>query len=149
MRRRRDQSGEPSAPPDASNAIAITLREVVALVETFEYAHAQIAMRSDADDHTVAKASGSHLIPALYARAGFAAGRESDRIPLLVSELGSLEAAVLNLESYGGHEAELCLGYGMLDSLGNREAGAGLLRSVHGILAFADEAADPVQDVSV
>ncbi|MFD5425272.1 hypothetical protein [Streptomyces sp. NPDC127084] len=122
---------------------------MVALVETFEYAHAQIAVRSDADDETIAKASGSLLIPALYARAGFAAGRQSDRIPLLVSELGSLEAAVLNLESYGGHEAALCVGYGMLDSLGKREAGTGNLRSVHGILAFADEAADPAQDIVV
>ncbi|MFD7611403.1 hypothetical protein [Streptomyces sp. NPDC059828] len=125
---------------------------MTALVETFEYAHAQIAELSGAGYDTVARASGSILISTLYARAGFAAVRGRHRIPLLVSELGLLEAAVINLESYEGNEAALCTGYGLLDDLVNRKSSSGILCCIHGILAFTDEAdgaEDPAQGIVV
>ncbi|MFJ6571200.1 hypothetical protein ACIQNU_27675 [Streptomyces sp. NPDC091292] len=114
------------------------------LVEIFEHAHAQIAKLSDADRETLANASGVILIPSLYARAGLAAIQRRDGIPLLVSEVGLLEAAVTNLESYEGHEAILCAGYELLEIFTNRanrkKKNANPLRYVHGILVFEDEA---------
>ncbi|MEU3346444.1 hypothetical protein ABZ723_15945 [Streptomyces sp. NPDC006700] len=113
---------------------------MAALVELFEYAHAQIARLSSADERTTANASGSALIPALYARAGLAASRLRDDLPLLAGELRLLEAAVINLESYEGTEVMLCTGYELLDRLTRRRRNVHPLRLVHGILSFVHEA---------
>ncbi|MEV0642312.1 hypothetical protein AB0I77_46850 [Streptomyces sp. NPDC050619] len=122
-------------PPDAG-ALAISIREVVALVEVLEHAHVQIARLSDADERVISNASGSLLIPTLYARAGLAASWGRDRIPLLASEVGLLEAAVVNLESYEGNEVVLCSGYELLEVLATRKQEPRSLRHIHGILAF-------------
>ncbi|MFD4613728.1 hypothetical protein [Streptomyces sp. NPDC058440] len=110
------------------------------LVEIFEYAHAQIAELSSADEKTIASASGSALIPALYARAGLASSQLRDDLPLLTGELRLLEAAVINLESYEGSEVMLCTGYELLDSFTQRRRNVHPLRLVHGILSFVHEA---------
>ncbi|MER6377934.1 hypothetical protein ABT255_59190 [Streptomyces mirabilis] len=61
---------------------------------------------------------------------------------MLVSEIGLLEAAVINLETYQGNEVVLVAGYELLAIFSQREANSYPLRHVHGILAFADEAGD-------
>ncbi|MFF7887498.1 hypothetical protein ACH40F_39325 [Streptomyces sp. NPDC020794] len=122
--------------------IAITIREVVALIEILEHAHACITELSDANEETLARASGSKLIPALYARAGFASIRGFRNIPLLTDEIGLLEAAVINLESYRGNEVVLCSGYHLLDHFANRSRNSYPLCYVHGILTFTDEVED-------
>ncbi|MET8077810.1 hypothetical protein [Streptomyces sp. NPDC005303] len=140
-RRRRDQPSEPEIPP-SPNAIAITPREVGALIEVMEHAHNCILELSDTDGDTLARASGSELIPSLYARAGFSSIGGRGSIPLLAEEVGLLEAAVINLESYQGNEVALCAGYQLLDDFANRGSGSHPLRYVHGILAFAGDAQD-------
>jgi hypothetical protein len=140
-RRHRDQPHRPLA-TTGPDAISISIRELVTLVEILEHAHVRISEFSDADKETVASASGSSLIPSLYARAGIAASREHDKIPLLAGEVGLLEAAVINLESYEGNEVVLCAGYQLLDNLASRKGNAYPLCHVHGILAIAGEAGE-------
>ncbi|MGW5212938.1 hypothetical protein ACWEQO_17455 [Streptomyces sp. NPDC004051] len=125
--------------------IAITARELVALVGVFEHSHAQISELSDASGETIANASGLTLVPSLYARVGLASIRGVRDIPLLVDEIGLLEAAVINLESYEGNEVVLVVGYELLDNFANRERNACPLCRKHGVLAFADEAGDTTQ----
>jgi|1185.fasta_scaffold48960_2 hypothetical protein len=140
-RRHRDQPHKPltSAIPDA---IPIAIREIVTLVEIFEHAHARIVELGEVDKETLAGASGSSVIPMLYARAGFASIQGLHTIPLLVDEIGLLEAAVINLESYQGGEVVLCAGYQLLDYFANRNRNPYPVRQVHGILTFAGEAED-------
>lgn len=140
-RRRRDQSVEPlvAIPPVA---IAIPIREVAGLIEVLEHAHTCIEQLSGTDKETLARASGSSLIPLLYARAGFASIQKRQNIPLLADEIGLLEAAVINLESYQGNEAVLCVGYQLLDDFAKRKRNSYSLCRVHGILAFTDEVDD-------
>jgi hypothetical protein len=140
-RRRHGQSQGPLTPATL-DSIAISLREVVTLVTIFEHAHAQIARLDDAGEGVIADASGSVLIPELYARSGWASLQGVNSIPLLVGEIGLLEAAVVNLESYEGNEVLLVTGYGLLDVFGNRKKNVYPLRYAHGILTFADEAGD-------
>ncbi|MFF4791138.1 hypothetical protein ACFY2M_15430 [Streptomyces sp. NPDC001276] len=109
------------------------------LVELFDYARTQITELSRADEKTIADASGSALIPALYARAGVASSQLRDNLPLLASELGLLEVAVINLESYEGSEVMLCTGYELLDNFTHRRRSSYPLRLVHGILSFVYE----------
>ncbi|MFE9171109.1 hypothetical protein ACFYNZ_16555 [Streptomyces kebangsaanensis] len=111
-------------------------------MEILEHAHARISELSDADGETVADASGSTLIPLLYARAGLASIQGLNHIPLLVGEIGLLEAAVINLESYEGNEVVLCAGYELLNHCAHRKKNAYPLRYVHGVMAFADEDED-------
>jgi hypothetical protein len=140
-RRRRDQPSEPEAPP-IPNVIAITVREAGALIEVLEHAHTCILKLSDTNGDTLARASGSDLIPSLYARAGFSSIGGRGSIPLLADEVGLLEAAVINLESYQGNEVVLCAGYQLLDDFANRGSGHYPLRYVHGILTFARDMED-------
>lgn len=143
-RRHRDKVPAPLA-PDASDAIAVTVRELVSLIEIFGHVHAQISELSEASGETIAHASGLALVPSLYARAGLASIRGLRDIPLLVDEIGLLEAAVINLESYEGNEVVLVAGYELLDNFAHRERNAHPLRCRHGVLAFADEAGDTTQ----
>lgn len=143
MRRRHRDHPQKTAPlSTASGVVPITAQELVSLVGVLEHAHTRIAELGDADAETIVRASGAGLIPLLYARAGLALTRGSENIPLLVSEVGLLEAAVINLETYQGNEVVLVTGYELLAVLSHREANPRPLRHVHGILAFADEAGD-------
>ncbi|MCD9875142.1 hypothetical protein [Streptomyces guryensis] len=141
MRPRRSGQSDPPAPA-ASDVIAVTIQEIVALVEIFEHARDRISELSDADGAVIANASGHLLVPSLYARVGLASIKGSRSIPLLVTEVGSLEAAVINLESYRGNEVVLCVGYELLEKFANRERNSHPMRYVHGVLVFIDEAGD-------
>ncbi|MFC9863556.1 MULTISPECIES: hypothetical protein [unclassified Streptomyces] len=143
MRRRRDQARDYLKPADP-DIIAITIQEIVALVEVLEHAHVQISKLSNSDSETIINASGSALIPSLYARAGLVTlkGHRSRNVPLLVGEIALLDAAVINLESYEGNEVTLCVGYELLEKFAIRKRNAYPVRPVHGILAFADEIGD-------
>ncbi|MFF0131585.1 hypothetical protein ACFYTG_38735 [Streptomyces mirabilis] len=141
-RRHRDQLQRPTTSPTAPEAIPITAQELVSLIGVLEHAHTRIAELSDADAETIVRASGAALIPALYSRAGLALTQGSGNIPLLVSEVGLVEAAVINLETYQGNEVVLVAGYELLDVLSRRQANSYPLRHIHGILAFDDETGD-------
>ncbi|MEU9291769.1 hypothetical protein AB0D57_45980 [Streptomyces sp. NPDC048275] len=122
--------------------IAITAREVGALIEVLGHAHTCILKLSDANGDILARSSGSELIPSLYARVGFSSIGGRGSIPLLADEVGLLEAAVINLESFQGNEVVLCAGYQLLDDFANRGSGSYPLRYVHGILTFAGDVED-------
>ncbi|HLL34115.1 MAG TPA: hypothetical protein VK545_09520 [Streptomyces sp.] len=140
-RRRRDQPQE--ATPTAADAIAVTLPEVITLVGVLEHAHSRMAELSDADGETLANASGSALIPALCARVGLASIQGRRNVPLLSSELGLLEAAVVNLESYEGNEVVLVDGYELLERFTRRQSETHPVRRVHGILTLAQDPESP------
>ncbi|MER6629026.1 hypothetical protein ABT301_12385 [Streptomyces sp. NPDC000987] len=130
----------------ASDAIQITIRELISLVGVLEHAHDKITLLGNVDDVTIARASGVTLIPSLYARAGLTLTRGGENIPLLVDEVGLLEAAVINLESYEGNEVVLVAGYELLDAFVNRKKNAHALRRIHGILTFDGEAGNRPAD---
>ncbi|MFG1665145.1 hypothetical protein [Streptomyces sp. Y7] len=142
MRRRRREHPQEPLVPISPDAIAITIREAVTLIEILEHAHARIAELSDADEEAIARGSGSSLIPLLYARAGFTSIHGRRNVPLLADEIGLLEAAVINLESYQGNEVALCAGYQLLDDFANRDRNSYPLCRVYGILAFTGEVGD-------
>ncbi|MFJ3671181.1 hypothetical protein ACIPSE_32440 [Streptomyces sp. NPDC090106] len=144
MRRRHRGKVEVALTAATPDVIAITLQEIVSLVEVLDHAHAQISHLSDAESDTVADASGAALVPSLFARVGLAAIQGFHDIPLLADEVGLLEAAVINLESYEGNEVVLVAGYGLLDLFAKRRKNVHPLREVHGILAFSEEAGDAV-----
>ncbi len=148
-RRHRDEPQSPSTFPAAPNAIKISIPELISLVGVLEHAQNKIAELSDADNETVTRASGVTLIPSLYARAGLALTKGGESIPLLVSEVSLLEAAVINLESYEGNEVVLVAGYELLDAFSSREANSHPLRRAHGILIFDGEAGTRPADQSL
>ena len=67
-------------------------------------------------------------------------------MPLLVTEIDLLGAAVTNLESYEGHEAILCTGYALLATLEGRQRNLRPVNLVHGILAFVHENSGTVSE---
>ncbi|MFD9467315.1 hypothetical protein [Streptomyces sp. NPDC060027] len=87
------------------------------LVGVIEHAHTQLSDLSDADAVTVSNASGADLLQLLRTRVGAATAHGRQGIPMLVSEIRYVEAAVVNLESYEGHESVLCEGYAILERL--------------------------------
>lgn len=88
---------------------------------------------------TGSKASGSTLISSLYARIGSTVVRGRGAVPILITEIGQVEAAVLNLESHDGHEVPLCPGYALLQKLETRRGVCRSLGLIDGIWAIADE----------
>ncbi|MER5555747.1 hypothetical protein ABT001_29445 [Streptomyces sp. NPDC002793] len=140
MRRsRRDKPAQAEEPP--TSALSISVSEAKHLIEVLRHAGAQISelTRGDVDEGWVAEASGSALIASFYARIGLSVTRGSDAVPVLTREIGQLEAAVLNLESYEGHEVILCLGYELLQKLESRKDACRALCLVDGVWAIADE----------
>ncbi|MCL6667875.1 hypothetical protein [Streptomyces panaciradicis] len=88
---------------------------------------------SDAD--TIRNASGAELLPVLYPRVGTAVAR-GHGVAMLVSEIRHVEAAVINLESYGGHETVLVEGYALLKRLATLKEQAAAAETVDGILTL-------------
>ncbi|MGV9628845.1 hypothetical protein [Streptomyces sp. NPDC003487] len=149
MRRRKNFERPELTSLDDSTALALKISELTALVSVFEHAHAQITKLSDADRETIKKASGIHIIAELYARAGLATAQGVNELPLLASEFGLLEAAVVNLESYEGNEAVLCSGYELLAVLSTRGPQSRSMRRVHGILSFIGGESTPAPGSTV
>ncbi|MEU6773258.1 hypothetical protein [Streptomyces sp. NPDC046759] len=105
-----------------------------------QHARTCLEVHSGSDPATIHNASGAALPPLLYPRAGLALARGLSGIPLLLSEIRHLDAAVVNLESYGGHEAVLCEGYGLIERLERLSEYAREARIVEGVLALDDPA---------
>ncbi|MFD7242354.1 hypothetical protein [Streptomyces massasporeus] len=99
-----------------------------------EHARQCLEADSDADPQTIRNASGAELLPLLYARAGAALACGADGVPMLVCEIRHVEAAVVNLQSYGGHESVLCEGHALLERFAVRGKQARTGRTVDGVL---------------
>jgi hypothetical protein len=122
-------------------ALQISIDEAKDLIEVLRHARTQIVelTRGDADQELVARAGGSDLIASVYARIGLTVVQGRDAVPILVTEIGQVEAAVLNLESYEGHEVVLCLGYALLQNLESRQSSWRSLTLIDGIWAITNE----------
>ncbi len=104
------------------------------LTRVIEHARQCLEAESSADPQTLRNASGAELLPLLYARAGAAIACGAEGVPMLVREIRHVEAAVVNLESYGGHETVLCEGHTLLERFAALAEHARTGRTVEGIL---------------
>ncbi|MFI5567462.1 hypothetical protein ACIA6T_08895 [Streptomyces sp. NPDC051740] len=121
-------------------ALQVSINEAKDLIEVLRHAQTQIVeLTRDADQELVARAGGSDLIASIYARIGLTVVQGRDAVPILVTEIGQVEAAVLNLESYEGHEVVLCLGYALLQNLESRKSSWRSPTLVDGIWAITNE----------
>ncbi|CAL9545632.1 hypothetical protein [Streptomyces sp. enrichment culture] len=125
--RRRLRHTGPAAVPPIPPAFEIGAAELCALERVARHAEERLRELSGSPDRIVTAASAAGLVEVLHGRARTARALGRAGVPLLVEEIGAVEAAVLNLESYGGHEAVLCEGYALLDRLA-RLAGLGPVR---------------------
>lgn len=143
---RRGHAGDPHPAPDTApldgrprgylSAFELSVREYRALVHVIEHARARLTLAGVGDTDTIRNASGAELLPPLHARAHAARDRGADGVPMLATEIRHLEAAVVNLESYSGHEAVLCEGYALLEQCEDRQRGAQAAHMVDGILTL-------------
>ncbi|MEU4038498.1 hypothetical protein [Streptomyces collinus] len=122
--------------PDDFLAIELTPADFQVLVRVIEHARLCLEAHSGSDAVTIRNASGAELPPLLYPRAGLALAWGCTGVPMLVSEIQHVEAAVINLESYGGHETVLCEGYSLLERLDELKGRAQQARTVDGVLVL-------------
>jgi hypothetical protein len=140
-RRRRAAKDAPAAAPQPQLAFEITMDELRAIERVTLHARAQLRALSGSSAATIAEASGSPLVPVLYERAGAAHALGRSGIPMLVSEIGHVETAVINLESYAGHEAVLAEGYTLLNRLAFLTGQARVGQEIGGVVTLPGEAA--------
>ncbi|MFD0542947.1 hypothetical protein ACFQ1B_07060 [Streptomyces mexicanus] len=100
------------------------------------HARELLETEADTDPETLRNASGAELLPLLRSRARAALASGADGVPMLVYEIRHVEAAVVNLASYGGHETVLCEGHALLDRLAAHARQARRGRSVDGVLTL-------------
>ncbi|QIJ66398.1 hypothetical protein G7Z13_03610 [Streptomyces sp. JB150] len=118
-------------------AVELPLEDFRVLARVIEHARLCLTTHSAGDAETIRNASGAELLPSLYPRAGAALAWGVPIVPVLLSEFRHVEAAVINLESYGGHETVLCEGYDLLKRLDELEGRARPARTVDGVLTLA------------
>jgi hypothetical protein len=131
-RRRIEPVPEPHGEP---LAVELSQSDFRTLVQVIEHARERLEAVSGSDADTIRNASGAELLPVLYPRVGTAVARGCP-VAMLVSEIQYLEAAVVNLESYGGHETALVEGYALLERLERLKGLAKAAERVDGILTL-------------
>ncbi|OVZ99568.1 hypothetical protein B9W64_37890 [Streptomyces sp. CS159] len=96
-------------------AFAVTVQDLQALERITGHARIQLVkLGGDMDRDALDRASGYWLMLALSERAGAARVLGRPGIPMLVDEVGVLEAVVLNLQSYGGDDMAVVEGHDLL-----------------------------------
>ncbi|MFD7996249.1 hypothetical protein [Streptomyces mexicanus] len=133
-RRRRGSAPAPHGQHDL--AFALTPTEFRTLIRVIRHARERLETEADTDPETLRNASGAELLPLVRSRARAALASGADGVPMLVSEIRHVEAAVVNLASYGGHETVLCEGHALLDRLAAHARQARRGRSVDGVLTL-------------
>lgn len=137
FRRRESMPSDAPAPP--SMAFAITVQDLETLEAVTGHARVQLLRLSDSDPDTIDNASGYRVMPLLYQRAGAARVLGHSGIPMLVSEVGNVQAAVLNLESYQGDAMTLVQGYELLNRVTLLAELARAAQEVGGVITLPDE----------
>ncbi|MGW0822153.1 hypothetical protein [Streptomyces sp. NPDC002845] len=137
--RRRPKRAALDAVSQPPSAFEITADELRTIERVTFHARAQLRRLSDSSASTITDASGSALVPVLHERAGAAHALGSPGIPMLVSEITHVEAAVLNLESYDGHETVLCEGYTLLNRLAFLKGHARVTQEIGGVVTLPGE----------
>ncbi|WP_307825685.1 hypothetical protein [Streptomyces sp. MBT33] len=132
-KRRRDEPASDFR--DADVAIELSQADFRILVRVIEHARERMEAVGGSDTDTIRNASGVELLPMLYPRVGTAVAR-GHAVAMLVSEIRHVEAAVINLESYGGHETVLVEGYALLKRLTALKEWARVAETVDGILTL-------------
>jgi hypothetical protein len=135
-RRERTPADAPVQPP---MAFAITAQDLEALERLTSHARVQLLRLSDSDPGTVDSASGSRMMPLLHQRAGAARVLGHSGIPMLVTEVGDVQAAVLNLESYEGAPMALVEGYELLNRVTLLAELARAAQEIGGVVTLPDE----------
>ena len=120
---------------DTPVAFALSQTDFRTLVRVVEHARERMEATGGSDADTIRNASGAELLPVLYPRVGTAVAR-GHGVAMLVSEIRHVEAAVINLESYGGHETVLVEGYALLKRLATLKEQAAAAETVDGILTL-------------
>ncbi|MET7737640.1 hypothetical protein ABZT02_40960 [Streptomyces sp. NPDC005402] len=120
---------------DEPLAVELSQPDFRILVRVIEHARERLEAVSGSDATTIRNASGAELLPVLYPRVGTAVARGS-AVAMLVSEIRYVEVAVINLESYGGHETVLLEGYALLKRLSTLKEQARGAEMVDGILTL-------------
>ncbi|MEU1475811.1 hypothetical protein ACFYZ8_01345 [Streptomyces sp. NPDC001668] len=138
-----------AAAPDSSAAAAlpplafeITMDELRTIERVTRHARARLRELSDSSEPTLTNGSGSALVPVLYERAGAADALGRSGIPMLIGEIAHVEAAVVNLESYAGHETVLCDGYSLLNRLAFLKGRVRVAQEIAGVVTLPGDAAD-------
>ncbi|MCH5671013.1 hypothetical protein [Streptomyces gilvus] len=101
----------------ASRAFAISDEDLRTLERVTSHARTQLLRLSDSDLETIDNGSGYRLMPLMYQRAGAARVLGHSGVPMLVTEVSNVHAAVLNLESYQGDPVLVLEGYDLLNRL--------------------------------
>ncbi|MBT3162625.1 hypothetical protein HTV80_05820 [Streptomyces sp. Vc74B-19] len=116
--RRRTRATTTETVPARGPAFAVTVEDLQVLERVTGHARTQLARHADARDlGVVDEASGYWLMLTLSERAGAARALGHAGIPMLVEEVETVRAVVLNLESYGGATMALAEGYELLDRI--------------------------------
>ncbi|EDY55485.1 conserved hypothetical protein [Streptomyces sviceus ATCC 29083] len=116
-------------------AIGLTQADFQCLVRVIEHARERLEDAEDSTPETVRNASGAELLSLLYPRVGTAVAHDCD-VAMLASEIRYLEAAVVNLESYGGHQSVLCEGYTLLERIDSLRSDERQAQLIDGILTL-------------
>jgi hypothetical protein len=123
-------------------AFEITMDELRMIERVTRHARARLRELSDSSESTITNGSGSALVPVLYERAGAADALGRSGIPMLIGEIAQVEAAVLNLESYAGHETVLCDGYSLLNRLAFLKGRVRVTQEIAGVVTLPGGATD-------
>ncbi|MFE3634248.1 hypothetical protein [Streptomyces sp. NPDC059168] len=127
-------------------AFELSVPEYWALLRVIEHARTCLVLRSGSDAETISNAGGAELATLLERRAAATRGQgagDAPGVPMLSCEIRHLEAAVVNLESYGGHETVLCAGYALLERCEDLARDTRAARVTDGVLTL-DRHAPPV-----
>jgi len=127
-------------PAEGLRAFAVGQDDILTIARVIGHAEELLTAHSGSDRETIRNASGAELLSLLYPRIGLVIARGGSGAPMQVSEIRHLEAAIINLESYGGHETVLCDGYALLARLRARSGETRAARTEDGILTLPDPA---------
>ncbi|MFD3580470.1 hypothetical protein [Streptomyces sp. NPDC058644] len=117
-------------------AFELSQAEVQAVARVIGHAQERLTAHSDSAQETIRNASGAELLSLLYPRIGVVVARGGSGVPMQISEIRHVESAIINLESYGGHETVLCEGYALLARLLELSQGARSAQTEDGILTL-------------
>ena len=121
-------------------AFAVTVEDLQSLERITNHARTQLARLGGAMDlEVIDQASGYMLMLALSERAGAARALGYAGIPMLVDEVGLVQAVVLNLETYGGETMAIAEGYELLSRVTQLAQLPRAAEEIRGVLTLPDE----------
>ncbi|MEU3339349.1 hypothetical protein ACWCQ1_15740 [Streptomyces sp. NPDC002144] len=139
-RRQRRENAFGETRKAALRAFAISDEDLSTLERVTSHARTQLLRLSDSDLETIDNGSGYRLMPLMHQRAGAARVLGHPGIPMLVTEVSNVQAAVLNLESYEGDPMLVLEGYDLLNRLTLLAELAHVPEEIGGVVTLPNEA---------